>query len=190
MNMLRLKKQLGQSLMETIVAIGVMLIVIIAILGLTVSSIAGQKENEQQVVANNLAREGVELVRNIRDSNWLNESVDWDEGIDGNSHGIIDVKDSFIDYDSSLLSRLYIDSEGLYLHDPDDPTGRLSPFSRIVTTQSICLPNLLEDAVRATRLGCLTGELKVGIKVTSRVNWRDSGRPKSVFFESLLYDWK
>ena len=78
-----LSSQLGQGLLEMVFAIGILLIVVAAILALTTSNIVGQKESEFQIVANNLAREGIEVVRNIRDSNWLGGQA-WDQGLVGN----------------------------------------------------------------------------------------------------------
>ena len=50
----------GQSLLETVFAITILLIVVSAVLGLTAATQTGQHESETQVIANNLAREGIE----------------------------------------------------------------------------------------------------------------------------------
>lgn len=63
--------QRGISLIETLVALFILAIGITAALSLVgyVSSITASTKNK--IIATNLAREGVEAVRNIRDSNWL-----------------------------------------------------------------------------------------------------------------------
>ncbi len=59
------------SLVEIIVAFSVLVLVILASTNLLVSIIRSNNENENTLVAYGLAQEGVEGMRNIRDSNWL-----------------------------------------------------------------------------------------------------------------------
>ena len=61
----------GFSLIEVIVSIAVIttaLITVMALISFSVSSIGLSKS---KIIATNLAQEGVEIIRNIRDSNWL-----------------------------------------------------------------------------------------------------------------------
>lgn len=64
----------GQSLLETLLAIGVILTVTIAASTLIVSTVAAGQSSTDKVAAANFAREGIEIVRGIRDSNWLKRS--------------------------------------------------------------------------------------------------------------------
>jgi len=59
------------SLIEVIVAFSVLVMVIIACTNLLVSIIRSNTANENRLVAYGLAQEGLEAIRNIRDSNWL-----------------------------------------------------------------------------------------------------------------------
>jgi len=63
-------KQLGQSLIETLVAIFVLITGIVAALGLGIYSFQTSGRASEQIIATSLARQGVEAVKNIRDSNW------------------------------------------------------------------------------------------------------------------------
>ena len=67
----------GQGLLETIVAIGVMMTGLISVMSLVVSNLNSEREAATRYQAVNLAREGIELVRNARDSNWLAGSDTW-----------------------------------------------------------------------------------------------------------------
>src|SRR3989344_369603 len=58
----------GQSLMEVVVALGGVLFVLISIVVLVLINSFGQKASENRVLATNLAREGVEVFRNLRDT--------------------------------------------------------------------------------------------------------------------------
>jgi hypothetical protein len=64
-------QQRGQSLMETIVAIFVLTTAIAAGLGVGIFAFSAATTSQNEVVGANLAREGIEVVRMMRDSNWL-----------------------------------------------------------------------------------------------------------------------
>jgi type II secretory pathway pseudopilin PulG len=65
-----IKRQDGFTLVEIIVMIAVLTIGILGTLAVANVALRSSENNKQQVVATNLAREGVELVRAIRDSDW------------------------------------------------------------------------------------------------------------------------
>lgn len=73
----------GQTLLEAIVAITVLMIVSIALAQLTVQALSIQRLVRERTVAVGLAAEGVEWARSIRDSNWLRNdpTVPWDCGL-------------------------------------------------------------------------------------------------------------
>jgi Tfp pilus assembly protein PilV len=65
------KFQSGQSLIETIIAIFVLTMALTTALGLAVYSLSSSSLSQNQIIAVNLAREGIDVVRAMRDSNWL-----------------------------------------------------------------------------------------------------------------------
>lgn len=69
MNIFTHKK--GQGLLELIIAVGVISVGLFGVWGLFLSNYTAQREAQARIIGANLAREGVELVKNIRDSNWL-----------------------------------------------------------------------------------------------------------------------
>lgn len=64
-------KQLGQTLIETIGAIFILTTALTSALGLTVYVLSNSNTSQNQLIATQLAREGTEVVRMMRDSNWL-----------------------------------------------------------------------------------------------------------------------
>lgn len=93
----------GYTLIELVAAIAVFTIGILGSLGLAVSNYNDSQDNLDRITAINLAREGIELVRNIRDSNWLkidaNDSANcggndctWNYGLDTllSSYAVVD----------------------------------------------------------------------------------------------------
>lgn len=70
------KKQQGQTLIETIVAIFVLVMGITAALSLANYSLGATTSIKQQIIGMGLAREGIEVIKNMRDTNWLKVPYD------------------------------------------------------------------------------------------------------------------
>ena len=64
-------KQSGQSLIETIIAIFLLTTAMAAGVGLATYSFSTSSNSQNSIIASNLAREGVEVIRMMRDTNWL-----------------------------------------------------------------------------------------------------------------------
>lgn len=79
----------GFSLLEAIVAIGVLLFGVVTLISLNTTSLIGEQVITAELQASNLAREGLEVVRAQRDSNWLamdasaTSGVSWNSGLVG-----------------------------------------------------------------------------------------------------------
>lgn len=79
----------GFSLLEAIVATGVLLFGVVALISLNTSSLIGEQVITAELQASNLAREALEVVRSQRDSNWLVmdanafSGVAWNSGLVG-----------------------------------------------------------------------------------------------------------
>jgi Tfp pilus assembly protein PilV len=65
------KRQSGQTLIETITALFILTTALVAGLSLAIYAASSSNRSKEEVVASNLAREGIEVVRMMRDSNWL-----------------------------------------------------------------------------------------------------------------------
>jgi len=77
----------GFTLMEAIVAIFLLTVGIIGVSILITNTISSTRISTDKLIASYLAQEGIEIVRNIRDTNWLEPSHSppaphpWDEGL-------------------------------------------------------------------------------------------------------------
>ncbi len=69
--------QSGSTLIEVIVAMTIMVLGLTAMLSLAIASLAMSRATKERVVALNLAREGIELTRAVRDTNWLRDDRCW-----------------------------------------------------------------------------------------------------------------
>ncbi|OGY53763.1 MAG: hypothetical protein A3A24_02525 [Candidatus Buchananbacteria bacterium RIFCSPLOWO2_01_FULL_46_12] len=191
-----IKNNKGQTLLEMVFAIGILIMVVTAILALSTSSIFGQKGSESQITANSLAREGIEVVRNIRDSNWLAGQA-WDAGLVGPGSGLssitaIPVFDHLanswvLDFSADESTTVNIFGGVYNQQKVGVPVqGLTTPFRRLLTLYSICQ---LANGSQHQSIDC-GADKKVGIKVEAAVNWLERGQPHQIKLESLLYDWK
>lgn len=114
----------GFSMIEVIISIFLIIVGIIASVELISKSLKDSMDSRDQLIAVGLAQEGVELVRNVRDNNWLTglipidnfryikngdcrTDINYEYGVDG------DIRCFKVDDDF----KLYIDSNGLYVHE-------------------------------------------------------------------------
>lgn len=200
------KNQAGQTLMEVLVAIAMINIGLFAVWALLMSNYTGEKEAEARVIGANLAREGVEAVKNIRDSNWLkiedNDLIPWDDGLSGDGSAIIDdlfngsVGLNFTPGDiNDPATRLYVNSDGFFNH---DNTGQFTPYSRLITIRNICCANGDGDlkcddyslVVKPAGEVCAVNELKIGLDVYSNVLWDYGGRRRNFVAQDQLFNWR
>jgi type II secretory pathway pseudopilin PulG len=69
-------RQSGQTMIETIVAIYIMTMALASGIGLAIYATSQSALAKNQIIATNLAREGVEVIRMMRDTNWLRAEDD------------------------------------------------------------------------------------------------------------------
>lgn len=72
------QSQQGQTLIETLVACFILVMGISAALGLANYSLQATGNIRQQTIGLGLAREGLEVVKNMRDTNWLRSTISTD----------------------------------------------------------------------------------------------------------------
>ncbi len=155
------KNNNGFTLLETIVAVGLIVVGLISALALITTSLFYVSNIQDRLVAANLMAEGIEAVKNIRDNNWLQNRA-WNNGLaDG---------DYQVAYDSMSLSLysgnpLLLDSNGLYNY----TSGATTPYVRKIS---------------------ITNSSSYEIKVISTVTWQRRGTTYSSSAEDHLFNWK
>lgn len=171
----------GFTLLEVIIAITIIVVALVALLTLVVFTISSSSISASRLLAANLAQEGMELVRGIRDTNWLQPPDAWDYKISGTS-GTPGEQAGTIDYDDidqlTQYFSLPVDVEtcgsncqlyfqnGFYSH---NPAGNPVPFYRLI------------------RLYRPSAEQ---IEVVSQVKWIERGRSHTLETTSYLYEWQ
>jgi len=151
----------GFTLLETIVAVGLIVVGLVSALASITTSLFYVSNIQDHLVAANLMAEGIEVTRNIRDNNWLQNKT-WNNGLaDG---------DYQVAYDSMSLSlysgsSLLLDSNGLYNY----TSGAATPYVR-----KISIANLSNYEIR----------------IISMVTWQRKGITYSSSAEDHLFNWK
>ncbi|HBI97147.1 MAG: Type 4 fimbrial biogenesis protein PilV [Candidatus Falkowbacteria bacterium GW2011_GWC2_38_22] len=180
----KLKQSPGFSIIEASIVMAVVSIGLLGVFSLVMQNIQVQRGNKNMLVASMLAQEGIEMVRNVRDENWLVDPTNWDIGIaDGadfdfkiDTDGIIDIDDaSPANITDSDNARLFLDSvTNFYTH---TSTGNIpTQYYRLIT---------------ATPGGDLNSDGEDDYyKIKSHVQWQDRGVLKDYIAETYLYDWK
>ena len=162
------KNNPGFSILEIVVAIFIITMGLVGVLSLITQNIQVEYINKNNLIASQLAQEGLELIRNIRDNNWL-AGNDWDYGIEpdnyivdyiGNISSVADIGEA------RLQQRDDVGEEGYYWHEASDPD---SMFSRLIT--------IAQASSELLNISCL-------------IQWEDRGQTYKYVADTILYDWR
>ncbi len=152
----------GQLLIESGVAISILVVGLLGIFGLLSHSLSLNNVVSSQYIASNLASEGIEVVKNLIDGNIV-QFKPWNEGINTGSYEVA--------FDSLILNPnqdrfLLFDATGnIYNYQ----IGQETPYKR-----TIQITNIGPDE----------------IKVNSVVNWQIRGGSYSVNLEDHFFNWR
>lgn len=152
-------------MLETIVAIGLVTMGLVSALALITNSLFYVSSIQDRLIAVNLAAEGIEVVRNIRDNNWLQNKA-WNDGLTTDG-------DYQVAYDSVSLASygggpLFLDSNGLYNY------VTTAPNTATLYKRKISIANLSNYEIR----------------VISEVSWQRKKDNYSSSTEDHLFNWR
>jgi hypothetical protein len=159
-------KNAGFSLMEVIVAIFFLSVGLLGALTLINYTLISISVNSSRLVAANLAQEGIEIIRNFRDSNfgasgwddWYSSIVNGDYRVQYNDVALRPFSDTQLLYDSAT---------GLYGYDAGSGTPNV--FKRKITLEKIS---------------------NVEVKVVVQMTWTEKGRERFLTVEDRLWNWR
>lgn len=163
------QRQKGQVLIETTIALGILIVGVLASYTLALSSVSSSGQSNQKLLAVNLAREGLDIIRAIRDSGMLDQNQSWPYGLADGSF-LVDSDDSALTQPANNISQgtLYLTSGGVYTHEAAGNTP--TPFRRLITISS-------------------SGGAAIKI-IVSTVEWDERGQVKNFSLETHLSDWR
>jgi len=169
------KKQAGFSLVEEMVSLYILIVGILGVIILTTTTTKAGAMSSSKLIAANLAQEGIEVVRNIRDLNYENpEGCAWTCW-----HAAVSAAlgSYLVQYDDTALRPfadtplLYNPTSGLYSY----TSGSASKynFKRVITLADTNPPNS----------GTST-------KIVSTVTWTANGQSHSLVVEDDFWNWR
>lgn len=192
----------GQSFIEAMVAITIIVTSITSALALVSSSLTAMRISGSEVIAANLAREGLEVVRSVRDTNWLSGRA-FQFGLTDPSfktaRPLFDVASGtwtleFFDLElEDPQALVYVLPEGTYVQTGVLPIGAsASPYRRRLVIDYVCRDGVTGDErVHAGVGNCSGSETLVGLAVRAEISFvTTSGRTRIVQAEERLYDWR
>ncbi len=99
----------GFTLIEGIIALGIISTTLVIGLSLAISNLTAGQDNSDRVIADNLAREGLELVRDNRDTNWVRKMANlspnnWDYNPNGGGTALYGYVDPDITWPSGYFT--------------------------------------------------------------------------------------
>jgi Tfp pilus assembly protein PilV len=196
-----MRKLRGQSIMELLIAFAVISIGLVAAVTLIYSNLALVDRDSDEVVAINLAREGAELMKSMRDANWLagnafnagfSQGTDyvgtpvWD-GVLATPYVDFSEADNFTN-PNAVVVRSSNPSAIDFMANTDSITGitgTSTGFLRLLTLHPICA----DQSVLLNGASCAPLTVS-GIRVESRVQWVRKGTQKETVIYEDLYDWR
>lgn len=207
----------GITLLETVIAIGVILIGVVAVITLIIGSVKAGEATKQEVIGFNMSREGMEIARAIRDDNWLkiedgDESTEWMSGLldaagdttaiatfnrSTNAWSLAFSPNTFTDVcGNHICSQLFLDN-GVYTQTVSNVPNAFveTPYYRLLEIQTLCRDIQNSEATETTLANgvttCPNGMKKVGALVTSRVRYgAASGDGAEYVLSGKIYNWK
>lgn len=152
----------GFTLLETIIATGVIVIGLISALTLITNTLFYVSNISDRLIAVNLVEEGIEVVRNIRDENWL-RNLTWNSGLNDGSYQVAYNSTSLLPYMGSPF--LFNSTTGLYNYTSGSATNYVRQIS-------------------------ITNLSSYEIRVISTVTWKRRSVTYTSSAESHLFNWK
>lgn len=166
--------QKGFSLVETLVAITILLIAVVGPISLIGDSVHKIYYAKDEIIAINLAQEGIEAVRKVRDTNKLSV-VAWDSGITAGYY-IVD-SGNISGFTSTLSATLLTTPQTVYV---DTAIGGLYWQTNAVGY----LPTSFSRIVRIEQISA-----GVENKITATVIWKTGGDTGTIAVSENLFNW-
>lgn len=209
----KIKSRRGETLIEVFVATMVLVVGALAATRLFAVATINNQLTKERVIATSLAREGIEAVRNIRDTNWLRFAGDrrtcWnnlnssscdEEGTTGAPVVAIEHGQNYIvkmtNYrweldDLGGVARLDL-TDGI---DPDDEDYRLQitdglyNHSGVVADNTVFFREIYTEYLNDDQDLAITGKVANILRVTSKIEWYDRGKISEVVLTTILTDY-
>ncbi|MEK7078247.1 MAG: prepilin-type N-terminal cleavage/methylation domain-containing protein [Patescibacteria group bacterium] len=170
----------GFTLIEAIVAIGVISVGFVGALVILSKSASQAGFLRERIIASHLAAEGIEVIKNIRDTNWL-VNRDWKAGLADTPNAIVSYNSGsvIIEADSSRWCLSYGLDNGFYKYKHSYPCNTIFKRHIVLTTKTMEAYPWETDPEKLKYL-----------EIQSIVTWQEKGQIKTIQVIDNLYNWK
>lgn len=204
------KLRSAQTLLEVLIAIAIIAIGLMAVIGFAVANSVLSEQAAEGTVATNLAREALEVVKQKRDSNWLQGSLTnfYDGLLLANgvttAYPYLDTTSVtqakwnlvFVSYSlSSDQAKIYLvnDVNTKRFVQSASTGGSATNYRRILTIQALCQASGQHGQNFAYTLAgttCDAGSSIIGLQTTAVVSWHRPTGDKQVSMQTRLFNWR
>lgn len=174
----------AQSLIETIVAIGIVVTAIVAILSLGLTHLTLGGASSERVIAINLSREGIEVIHAIRDSNWLDPDQSWPYGLTPND-------DYILNYNATSLTAATFDGAETIENCTNCYLCQDLTYDYYTHTDCV-VEEVFRRMITISAGDDLGGNCSADCekKIVSTVYWTEHENEHSVSIETRFTDWR
>lgn len=213
----KLNRRRGESLLEVIIAVSILSTIMVSVFSLIIRGASTNTNVTNRVVAINVAREGVEAVRNIRDTNWLKYSGDrrgkWlcydttsnPNACEDNNDPVISVGNYTVDFNDGE-GRYFLNLENTTLMTDKDvlPAEDFRLYADAGVSDRFLHSATGGEITKYYRQVRLVPEIDAGVSgacasagcpinsrllVSVRVQWQEEGSVRRLDMETYLYDF-
>lgn len=167
-----LKDQKGLTLVEALVTLVVLSLGLIPAVAILASSTRISSLIKNNLIAANLAQEGVEVIRSLRDANWF-ANLAFSNGLQGYWR---------VQWDTNFSTS------------PLQPIGSNPPLkfhpSTGIYDYSTGIDGIDTNFKRSVSVAMTANTCNCELIVVSRVDWTQYGRTRTQNVEAHLFDWK
>lgn len=162
----------GFSLVEVLTVFFIISLTMVGVVSLIIQNIQVQSINKNQLIAASLAQEGIELVRQVRDNNWLS-SQPYNTGLGNGAYKADYRQNTLTSVTASSNVQIYLNGQGYYVTDVGGAVG--------------LEPTIFKRQIFIEQLSALTGQ---PLRVRSLVSWDIRQKSYRYELQTLLYDWR
>lgn len=166
LKLIKLRDKRGITLIEVMVSLVFLSTGLIPLFGVILSSVKLSIRVKNNLVATNMAQEGIEVVRALRDKAWM-DSAPYDRDLPSGDGLVSWDSDTIIPYDSSSYMKL------------DPATG--------VYSQTVGTDTIFKRRIDITKV---PSPCNCEVKVTSEITWLENQNNRVLTVEDHLFDWK
>ena len=171
----------GFTLVEMLVAVSIFTVSLLGIMAVLAGSIANTNYAKRKMVATYLAQEGIEFIRNVRDTEVLYTT----------SSGWADFETAIRDCDSpgSSTKFCYFNDQNVIIKCDNGGQGPCDPLFYDPTTGKYNYSHIGGDSGFVRSIWAKDGSPNNEVKIFSKVEWTQGSGTYNIIFSENLFNW-